>query len=309
MSESTSGGAQYQFSKGKVKDLPDGVAIRYDASRVYQDFDSLQAALALNTFCGKHKINQQTWANIGNGTNANAAGGESWFGIVGGVEAVRDAITHGWPAGVRRMREAMDDLGEDIARPRSVRRARIKRDHGQEVDMQAMWRGRADIAWTDCTRQVRTTAQVITIAANITALRHVDASALFWRGAAVLKLADMLTEAGYNVRIVAVRKTEKAYQDHRAILQRVTVKEPTAPLDMNALASTVCLSGFFRVVLFLNQCAVNLKITESLGNSEVYTAQDGEIAGVERCMSREAARQWVIDAVAQIDSGGLQQAA
>lgn len=318
MSEGQSSGTRYTFKKrngAEETPFPTGARTTRDeeGKRTVQTFDSLQDALEASTF--STKANKQLWAEVQTGDYGRACGGGArWYGLdtndVGDALPlnVRTATRHGWPEGVARMREALDGIGATL-QPRNVRRVRRWADFGDSVEMSRVWAGRVDVAWQRCERQQRPAAQNVTIAANITALAGVDARALFWRGAAVLKLADLLTTAGYNVRIDAIRQSRNAYEDGAAILQRVTVKEATAPLELNSLAATLCLSGFFRVVFFQCQCLGPGTARQSFGKSETYTSTTGEICGVEACMSAEAARRWVEHSIAKIEGGPEQLAA
>lgn len=306
MSESEGSGNRYRFAKPdkdkpRLK-FPEGARDEWREGWLVQHFDTLADAVAASRF--SQKANRNTWADLELGQNPGAAEGESWFGLpqsrAAGVEAVRNAIEHGWPDGVRKMQEALADLGT-TATPRSVRRTRRWTDSGDSVEMPRVWAGRVDVAWQRCHRAERTAQQTVTIAANITALKKVDARALFWRGAAVLKLSDLLTDAGYNVRIDAVRHAREAFTNGQGITQRVTVKDHRAPLNLNSLAATVCLSGFFRVVLFQNQCHAGATVRKGMGKSDTYRSTSGEIDGVEHCMSAEAARAWIERSLAQIE--------
>lgn len=308
MSEATGGtGVRYKFGKAKTGlKFPKGARLANEAGRHLQTFDTLQDLLAAARFSSTG--NRTLWANSET-ENHQAAKTRplEWYGIEGGAAAVRAAITEGWPAGVDQMRNALDDIGATL-KPRSVRRVRRWTDQGDSVDMPRVWAGRSDVAWQRCHRESRQGAQLVTIAANVTALRDVNGRDLFWRGAAVLKLSDLLTEAGYNVRIDAMRYSTGAFTSGESILQRVTVKEPTAPLELNSLAAVLCLSGFFRLALFQAQCLPDLKSSSLMGHSAVYTSTTGEIVGVERCMSRDAARDWINEQLTMLDGGEIKAA-
>ena len=295
MVEGTSGG-RFRFSgKGKEAEYPRDVARTWSHDLLTQTFPSVAAVLEAARFCDT--ANRQLWANVyivNEKRMIDAAERVRWYGLEPGPGAVRDAVAQGWPEGVRRINEALADLRDDIAPPVSVKRRRVRSDHGAEVDMSAYWRGRADIAWTDCRRTSTRAPQVVTIAAQISAPGKTHSGDLFWRGAAVLKLADLLTAAGYHVRIDAVRHVRHGYTDHPGrLLQRVTVKEATAPLDVESLAAVLCLSGFFRMFLFACMCSMLYKVQKGCGFTERYQAAPGEVAGVEDCTDADTARAWI----------------
>lgn len=295
MAEGGAGG-RFRFSgKGKTAEYPRDVARTWTADLLTQTFPSVAAVIDAARFC--NTTNRQLWANayiVNEKRMIDAAERVRWYGLEPGPGAVRDALAQGWPEGVRRINEALADLGDDIAPPQSVKRRRVRSDHGAEVDMSAYWRGRADIAWTDCRRTSTRAPQVVTIAAQISAPSKTDSRALFWRGAAVLKLADLLTAAGYHVRIDAVRNVTDGYTNYPGrLLQRVTVKEATAPLDVESLAAVLCLSGFFRMFLFACMCSMVYKVNKSMGITQIYEPAPGEVAGVEDCTDADTARAWI----------------
>lgn len=304
MAEARSTGVRYTFSKRDPNEpraeYPSGADYRVDhaARDVVQTFDSLQDALGAAVFTSKS--NQHKWADVE--TGAISSDTVEWYGVAGGVAAVRRVISHGWADGAAKVRAALEDLG-GVPVPRSVRRVRQWADQGDALDIHRVWSGQLDAAWQRTRRLQRPGSQQVTIAANVTAMAGVDGRELFWRGAAVLKLADLLTAAGYNVKIVAVRDTRLAYTDGYGIVQRVTVKEPTAPLDLDALAATVCLAGFFRTVLFQCQCNSNggRKVTSERGFSRVYKGDGEEIVGVEQCRNAESARRWIEQAIEKLN--------
>lgn len=184
----------------------------------------------------------------------NAEGQEhvSWLGVPT-VAAVRKAVAEGWPEGVAQMQKALAQLA-NIPAPRNVRRTRIKADEGDALDIHAVYRGDILHAWTRCAKREGWRSRNVRLVADVLDNCNTTAQQIFWRGAAVLRLADALQEAGYNVEIWAAGagiRYAATPTSPAAMLQTICVKPATAPLDLNALASTLCLTGFMRVWGFL----------------------------------------------------------
>lgn len=224
-----------------------------------------------------------------------------WFGLDEGSEGVREKTAQGWADGVQKMIKAMRDM-DAPAQPKSAKRRRTRGDFGDSVDMGAVWAGNLSQAWARTAKREIHTSQNITIYTALGASWKVPASALFWRGAAALKLADVLTQAGYNVRIIGTRHSYKAFEEGEQtpctnIAQFVTIKESSAPLDLNSLASSLCLSGFNRLYFFQAQCKAPFEATGNLGypvTSEYLGMGELEgIDGLDDVLSKDLANDWV----------------
>lgn len=224
-----------------------------------------------------------------------------WYGLHEGAEGVREKTAHGWTDGVQKMLAAMRDMDEP-PQPKSAKRRRARGDFGDSVDMGAVWAGNLDKAWQRTERREIRASRNVTIYAALGASWKVPASKLFWRGAAALKLADILTEAGYNVQIIGTRHSVKSFEESEAnacqhIAQFVTIKELTAPLDLNSLASSLCLGGFTRLYFMQAQCKAPFEVTGNLGYSRTHEGLelgtlDG-IQGLEGVLSKDLANDWV----------------
>lgn len=262
-------------------------------------------------------LNREHWDLTESGASTRPS--STWYGIAGGVNAVKALLAAGtWPDGTARMLAALGDIGADLPQPRSVRRARVRRDFGAEVDVTEYWRGRGDQAWQHCVRASRHGPQVVTVAFNmaISASQHSDN--LFWRGAAALCLADKLTTAGYNVEIIGIECGTNVSDDgKRHGVIEILVKPATAPLDLNALSLTACFAGFFRFTLFHVMQAFPFEVALGLGHACTYRHLISEeadprtlfIADGEQCETAQGARAWIEQSIATLERGMAQQQA
>ncbi len=212
-------------------------------------------------------------------------------------------INDGWSDGAAKVQA----LAVDVPPAKSVRRRIRWGAEGDAVDQQRVWGGQLDKAWSKARRTSVNAPTVKTIYADITATRNVDAAELFWRGAAVLCLSDLLQAAGYNVEIIAASCSEASY-DNVASATFVTVKSALAPLELNTLAATLCCAAFNRGLVFswraLNSAArLCGSVGESVTARHMGLLPDGAIDGVSKCRSQATAEQWVRDTLAKIEGG------
>jgi hypothetical protein len=187
--------------------------------------------------------------------------------------------------------------------PTSVRRRMSRADMGDSVDMGHIWRGELATAWSRCAPRDSRAVRRVTIACPIWDNCHVDAARLFWRGAAALTLADLLTAAGYAVQIAATCYSGRAYTSGEDYSARVIVKDFASPIDKQAIASSICLSGFFRTIMFACCENADAETTGGLGYGKPAPVREGEIADIADCMSAETAREWIVAKLLQITEG------
>lgn len=170
-----------------------------------------------------------------------------WLGMPS-VSALRKALTKGWAEGVKRIEEV--PVGE-LPEPTSIRRRRVRADQGDEIDMQAVYRGDLSRAWSRTKRQNRTSVRSVSIVIDLAGNANVTSDQLFWRGASGLRLAEELMKAGYSVAIYGAAGAAGVDSEGReSLTQFVEIKGEDSPLDMDRLAALTGLSGFFRTSMF-----------------------------------------------------------
>lgn len=170
-----------------------------------------------------------------------------WLGV-SSVSELRSVLKNGYPAGVAKLEQIT--VGE-LPAPQDIRRRRVRSDQGDELDMQAVYRGDLSRAWSRTKRQSRASVRSVSIIIDLAGNASVTSSELFWRGAAGLRLADELTTAGYSVAIYGAAGTKNyTAEGSEDVCQLVEIKAEDSPMDMDRLASLTCLAGFFRTSLF-----------------------------------------------------------
>lgn len=226
---------------------------------------------------------------------------QKWFGAPS-VKVLKQRLRDGWPEGVERLQQiATRDIN-----PMSIRRRRTRGDQGDEVDMQAVWRGDLSRSWTRTRRMSRAgTNRTINLMVMLGDSAGVSSEKLFWRGASALKLADALVASGYNVGIIgAVTSKGCANSKDVDMAQFVEIKATDQPLDLSALAALTAMPGWFRTSGFagiVTACDL-VGDTQNWGLGSPMNDKAGEFAsmlGIENVFiqtnvnSQEQAEAWI----------------
>lgn len=276
------------------------------------EFDSVEAYKDFASPFLKHFTNWDTKEKPGptlGGSN------QKWYGSTN-LAQIFERVNNGWAEGADTIHELSESLSLEVPKPRSIRRRNIRSDAGDWLDIHRVYAGELSTAWTRPVRRAVNGSRVITLVAsmqgNVSAKQHI----FFWRAAAALCLADMLTEAGYNVRVVSEYKVDS--QGSGILQHRVTVKDALSPLDLNGLAATVGLAGFKRSWGFMavkqhiellggkNNYGSWISLVEDQstnapdtfgGTSNVISQNESELA----CKGK--AIQWVTATLARIEGG------
>lgn len=269
--------------------------------------------------------NAYEWRRYGAEYESDTAGRRSkWLaGSAGNVAGVTRRLRDGWPEGAAKITELSTG---PLVPPRSTRRVRRWADNGDTVEMSRVWAGRVDVAWQRCHRDQRNAPAVVRIVPMISGSCLLEESQFFYRGAAVARLADALTEAGYNVEIIAAcvaqRFGDRGQPTQKDYCHTLTLKGATAPLDLSNLAAVLCQPGFIRWYLFKSFAACeHATIDQGMGWYGDEPALDRMArAAVEADNTRtvfmrysidteSAAQQWLAESIAAIQGDDVAQAA
>lgn len=247
------------------------------------------------------------------------SGGEEWLGAPN-RQVLMQRLKNGWPEGVQKIEQIAT---RELSAPASVRRRRIRGDHGDELDMQAVWRGDLTRAWSRTRRANRVGPRVINIIIDLGANAGTSSKQLFWRGASALRLAQLLTESGYNVALygaIGIRRADSSGKLNAA--QLVEIKSTDSPLDMDKLAALTAMAGFFRTSMFAGIVYAadqhnNNDVDWGLGSAEPENIAKAvkllpipqDVIIQRNVLSEEAANKWIDEALLQIDKPQLKEAA
>lgn len=173
--------------------------------------------------------------------------GEEWLGAPT-VKELQRRLREGWADGVKKIEQIAT---RELSAPASVRRRKSRGDAGDELDMQAVWRGDLNRAWSRTKRANRVGTRSVSIVIDLCASAGVSSSKLFWRGASALRLAQLLTESGYAVALYGAFGGNRVDSSGKlSLAQLVEIKSQDSPLDMDKLAALTAMAGFFRTSLF-----------------------------------------------------------
>lgn len=168
-----------------------------------------------------------------------------WYGV-NSFDELKRVVREGWHEGVTRIYKELGQIGNDVQAV-SLKRRTVRSDQGDEFDIHRAYSGGLDQAWSSRKRQARVAGGAqFTLGVCIGQYADEDSSELFWRGAVAVRLADILTEAGYQVRVVGYTLGEECYTDYGDRLLIVPVKEANQPLNLSSIASVVALAGTYR---------------------------------------------------------------
>jgi hypothetical protein len=172
---------------------------------------------------------------------------DNWFGAGcrSGTD-VQTLVSEGWGEGRERLNKFRGEMGALNAAPVDRRRRMIRAAMGANVDMQRVWTGQLETAWTLHKRQFTAGPQQIELCANMICIGAEHPDVLFWRGAAAAVLTDALEAAGYMVKLTVVFGG-RHYVENSKVSCRITVKDHGAPFDIASTSATI-LPGFFRAI-------------------------------------------------------------
>lgn len=165
------------------------------------------------------------------------------------VSAALRLAREGWRRGVDLMADVTDKITAPT--PKAIRRQQRWREQGDDVDMQRIWGGNLDNAWRGTVRDYRNGPQRVRILIDAIESGGEGSDSMRWRGVAALKLADLLTEAGYSVQIESVIDCKDSSNPLKTFKLRAIVKDYEAPSDLMTLAATTALPAFFRALMHL----------------------------------------------------------
>ena len=223
----------------------------------------------------------------------------NWFGPKGfeTFKNVQNAVNNGWPEGVKKARK----LGKDIDAPpiQSIRRRRIRGDRGDALDIHAVNSGAFDKAWTRRDKRVTSAPPVLTMSINLTAAYNVKATTLYWRGAAALKIAEILEDAGYSIEIWAhCTSNDIGGGNYHNICSNIfRLKESGQQIFANNLIACVGLAGFLRGYGFKAWDLLPYKVTSSYGHCKnsykPENLKNAHIDGLHNVSDQYSAENWI----------------
>lgn len=224
----------------------------------------------------------------------------SWWGIPGGSDAVAQVVKEGWAEGARKVEKVLGQI--EPPRVLSSRRKKSRGPTGDEIDMQRVYAGSLDSAWSCMKREdggrLRSPMSV-TIVAHVGGNCHRDAEELFWSGACAVALARALRNSGRSCEIVGMFYTSNTTDEGKGICVEIPLQRMGAQTDLETLAGVLCLGGWFRNHGFKLMSMAPERVRSSYGRvvdripqcvKDKYTGAVIQITGV---YDQESAKRFV----------------
>jgi hypothetical protein len=209
---------------------------------------------------------------------------QDWFGVREGAKKVFEYIETGWADGVSQIEEAVGTFKlppTDSLRPRLVRG-----DFGDELDIQEMYQGNLDQAWTRLEPSPIRSGTRYTICVDIGGHCGLTQEDLFWPGAAAYMLAKAAIDAGRPVRVIAYHNSEGAFNKGPAsMLASIEVKPFLQRISPDKLA-LLALSGYWRVVGFKTIMIPPWRVAMGLGRTRNMSKE-----ALQQCLSLTESKQ------------------
>lgn len=216
-----------------------------------------------------------------------------WYGAPS-CAAAKERTRIGWPEGWEKTRLALRSLRLPALPKR--RRTRFS-DDGPDLNLDRYLDG-ADQCWNV---RRRLPVPTVDVTVDIGGNAHVDADALFWRGAAAVALSDALENAGYRVRLLALSSVRRPWQSSDPnLLTRVRLKDYAEPLRPGHLAGAICTTALFRIGVFHAILAADEEANSGLGQSRDIPRQACAAVHVGGTIADAAGAQAALDALGRL---------
>lgn len=173
--------------------------------------------------------------------------GRSWLGGLNGLEDAKALVTNGWQEGAERALELKREIEDLSPRPVSVRRRLRWRAEGDELSHERLYAGQLDQMWRVGARESQRSPRILSILGHFGGTADRTDEEMFWSGAAMLAMSDVLENAGYSTELKAVNYSRNFEMAAGAgLVTIVRLKEAGEPLRADVVAVCASHSGFFR---------------------------------------------------------------
>ena len=265
-------------------------------------YDSIAAFLADVDKPAKNKGNS---ANAQDFTHGDACWDSDDLG--GGCNTgddVRRLVLAGWPDGRKRVEDFLRSIYGELPPPIDTRRRMVRGDHGDTLDIHAVYRGHIDRAWTRAARRAVVAQQHISVCVNACCHGGEPDSVLLWRGTAAIALADRLTESGYAVRLFVGNgsSTTRTAGKGEKVRLRIMVKDFDSPLNLGAMTAAM-LPGFMRsLMLAWKLVHASAVLTRGIAAADGESNDPGEIYFTHGVRDQGSAKARVEKAIAELSA-------
>lgn len=168
--------------------------------------------------------------------------------------------------------ESQEITQDHVQHVEVIKRRRVKRGFGNELDIHQVNQGHIDRAWNATERYVADQEHnLITLFIDIGGLWNVDATTTIWNAAVAYKLVDDIEMAGKSVRLLVGGSVSDAIVGSSDNLTTViTVKDYNQSMAVTRVAAMTHI-GFHRTVGFAARTTCSKKLVGMLGYTNVVT--------------------------------------
>lgn len=263
-------------------------------------FESTHELLTTEPESGRYrKLNAVAFEGI---KSSSYGADRKWWGE-SSLDVALTKLRDGWPEGLKRGLLFIERLSFPPKHVPTVRRVIRRGDHGDEVDMQRVYRGDLDTAWS---RRVKGPGSMlakptVTILCNTGINVSQNSEDLFWTGAVVASMASWLVESGRSVRVLSHQYSKEVSRGVDTYTS-VVVKDFTSPLDLEILFGQTALGAMHRYAMFYSLCLRSEYLTyDYMGypqstvdySSPLLGLNNDEVISVNAITSQTAAQRYL----------------
>ena len=195
---------------------------------------------------------------------------ESWYGGITNIKQAEDLLSQGWQAGAEKALILKDGLEASIPMVKSRKRKPVWCENGADLDVDRALAGQWDTAYRSMVTELSPGgSQCVTLNAAWGGNCNLTSDQLFWSGACMLVVSDILENAGYSVRLNAINKI--SFYTGKFMLNSIIIKDHGEPLRVDALASITAHAGIFRTYGFRCIAQAPFDIGRGFGRSEDWS--------------------------------------
>lgn len=214
--------------------------------------------------------NAENWSR--DNTNNRYGYGYDWYGTRTLLE-FKEKFVYGWPELLESMHRKLAPIRDATMQYEGTvatvkKRRRVSGDHGDRIDMDQVYQGNVDQAWSRMQQSLETsrTKKIITLFLDMSTSASVTSSNIEWRTAATIRIAELLQRMGYGVQVYAGTISGAGIfvgNWKSKLFTAVKLKDSLMPLDIEniAMCST---AGFYRVYGFSMYCG-DARVNSSYG--------------------------------------------
>lgn len=238
----------------------------------------------------------------------------SYVGSTGSWENTKKLWREGWPEGIAKMRQALDELEPPQVKSRKMQN--LWSEEGDEFVKQRILDGNYDTPWRETKRLSRRAPVPVRLTVDVEAHINVSHGDLFWRGAGCVLLAEALSIAGYPISIVATSGADGMGMQGGRYKQYITVivKDWETPTYLPTLIATTGHGAFLRVGVFAHNIqkmpgahtggmgySLNTHSKEALAELGFGEQNIRTMAMPQSVGTAESAKKWVKDTVRALE--------